>query len=141
VVHLTPDGKARITKVFATQASLNYLAVRLRAGESWRYQPAIVATNVEAFTFRAFESGRPSRIRCDQRLEGPLACSRLNLLVARFGPPASLHLQNHLQSPSATVSQDHRHRPLGHPSASKILPEFARPYGSVRILGHVSLEV
>ena len=43
------DGPARVligthggaTSSINAPASLNYLAVRLRAGESWRYQPAI----------------------------------------------------------------------------------------------------
>jgi len=53
-VYLAPDavardGPARVlvgsyggaTSSINTPASLNYLAVRLRAGESWRYQPAV----------------------------------------------------------------------------------------------------
>jgi redox-sensitive bicupin YhaK (pirin superfamily) len=53
-VYLAPDavardGPARVlvgthgtaTSVFKSPASLNYLAVRLRAGDFWRYQPAI----------------------------------------------------------------------------------------------------
>jgi len=46
---VTRDGPARVlvgthagaTSSLKGQASLNYLAVRLRAGESWRYQPTI----------------------------------------------------------------------------------------------------
>src|SRR5204862_3395407 len=53
-IYLAPDavardGPARVlvgthggaTSSIEAPASLNYLAVRLRAGESWRYQPAI----------------------------------------------------------------------------------------------------
>jgi redox-sensitive bicupin YhaK (pirin superfamily) len=47
------------------QASLNYLAVRLRAGESWRYQPAIDHT----VCWVALSAGGllvPERVECGE---------------------------------------------------------------------------
>jgi redox-sensitive bicupin YhaK (pirin superfamily) len=79
-VYLAPDtvahdGPARIlvgthgraTSSLTAPASLNYLAVRLRAGESWRYQPAIDHTV-------GWVSVSTGRIRVPERVEaGELA--------------------------------------------------------------------
>jgi redox-sensitive bicupin YhaK (pirin superfamily) len=79
-VYLAPDavardGPARVlvgthggaTSPLDAPASLNYLAVRLRAGESWRYQPAVGHT----VGWVALSTGR---VRVPERVEaGELA--------------------------------------------------------------------